>query len=295
MIYCGRDFSEKEIDWIKKKISEPGMYRQKLSRFFCEEYNWRKRDGGIKQMSCRVAFLKMEKDGIFVLPQRKRNPVSRNKKPEQLFFEFESDGLKSEFTGQNAEITSSVNKLKIETEIVNKKNSSLWNEFIDRYHYLGYAPLPGAQMRYFVRSENEIIALLGFGASAWKTTPRDSFIGWTREQREKNLHLIVNNNRFLILPWIKSRNLASKILSLISCRLPDDWDKRYNYRPVLLETFVQKDRFAGTCYKASNWIYLGNTKGRGKKDVFHKEELPVKSVWVYPLTRRFRDELCSDS
>jgi hypothetical protein len=285
MIYCGRNFSEKEIEWIKGKISEPGMYRQKLSMVFCEEFNWRKRDGGLKQMSCRVAFLRMEKDGIIVLPLRLRKPSNGNKKAKQW----------SLFTIPGMEIASSADKLEIETEIVDKNDSSLWNEYIERYHYLGYTPLPGAQMRYFVRSGNDILALLGFGASAWKTSPRDSFIGWTREQREKNLHLIVNNNRFLILPWIKSKNLASKILSLISHRLPYDWEKRYNYKPVLLETFVQKDRFAGTCYKAANWIYLGDTKGRGKKDIYHRDELPVKSVWVYSLIKRFREELCSDN
>jgi hypothetical protein len=285
MIYSGKDFSEEEINWIRKKISEEkDLTRHKLSRIFCDEFNWRKKDGGLKDMSCRVAFLKMEKDGIIVLPSRKgRQGLPKKEKQWSLF------------TGPGMEITSSVGKLEIETEIVDKNDSSLWNEYIERYHYLGYTPLPGAQMRYFVRSGNDIIALLGFGASAWKTNPRDSFIGWKKEQREKNLHLIVNNNRFLILPWIKSRNLATKILSLISHRLPDDWDKRYNYRPVLLETFVQKDRFAGTCYKASNWIYLGDTKGRGKKDAFHKEELPVKSVWVYPLTKGFREELCSEN
>jgi hypothetical protein len=285
MIYCGRNFSEKEIDWIRRQIAESGMYRQKLSRLFCEEFNWRKKDGGLKEMSCRVAFLRMEKNGIIVLPVRKRSPTNCNKKQNQW----------SLFTGPGMEITSPADKIEIETEIVDKNESSLWNEYIERYHYLGYKPLPGAQMRYFVRSGNDIIALLGFGASAWKTAPRDSFIGWTREKRKQNLHLIVNNNRFLILPWIKSKNLASKILSLISRRLPHDWEERYNYRPVLLETFVQKDRFTGTCYKAGNWIYLGDTKGRGKKDVFNKKELPVKSVWVFPLTKTFRQELCSDN
>jgi len=285
MIYSGRDFSDDEIAWIRERISEEsGLTRHKLSRIFCERYNWRKKDGGLKDMSCRVAFLRMESDGLIVLPSRKgRQGLPKRQNQWSLF------------TGPGMEITSSADQLEIETDIVDKNESSLWNEYIERYHYLGYTPLPGAQMRYFVRSGNDIIALLGFGASAWKTAPRDNFIGWTRGQREKNLQLIVNNNRFLILPWIKSKNLASRILSLISRRLPHDWEKRYNYRPVLLETFVQKDRFMGTCYKAGNWIYLGDTKGRGKKDIFNKKELPVKSVWVYPLVKGFRKDLCSDN
>ena len=140
--------------------------------------------------------------------------------------------------------------------------SSLWNEYIHRYHYLGYQPLPGAQLRYLITSADRVLGALGFGAAAWKTAPRDQWIGWTAKQRKRNLHLVVNNARFLILPWVTSRNLASKALGMAARRLPGDWEAAYSYRPVLLETFVQKDRFAGTCYKAANWTCLGDTKGR---------------------------------
>ena len=125
-------------------------------------------------------------------------------------------------------------------EIVTKATSALWNEYIERYHYLGHKALPGAQLRYFITVGDQIVALAGFGAAAWQTAPRDQFIGWTHDQRKANLHLIVNNARFLILPWIQSQNLASKVLSLITHRLPDDWHNTYNIRPVLLETFIQK-------------------------------------------------------
>ena len=167
-----------------------------------------------------------------------------------------------------------------------------WIDLMNRYHYLGYGRIAGASLRYFVEAGGQVLALLGFGAAAWKTAPRDEYIGWTHEQRERNLHLIVNNVRFLILPWIRSRNLASRILSLAARRIGDDWEKYYSYRPVLLETFVEKERFEGTCYKAANWLYLGETKGRGKLDVHHKCALPVKTVWVYPLTKSFRTALC---
>ncbi len=134
------------------------------------------------------------------------------------------------------------------------------------------------------------MALLGFGAAAWKTAPRDRFIGWTSKQRERNLHLVVNNARFLILPWIHSRNLASKILSMVTNRIADDWQQCYGYRPVLAETFVE---IPGTCYKAANWICLGKTKGRGKLvDRQHKALLPKKTIWIYPLTRNCRRLLC---
>jgi uncharacterized protein DUF4338 len=130
--------------------------------------------------------------------------------------------------------------------------------------------------------------LTGFGAAAWQTAPRDQFIGWTHNQRKKNLNLITNNARFLILPWVQSKNLASKILSLTARRLPDDWEEKYNVRPVLLESFVQKDLFAGTCYKAANWINVGQTKGRGKLGPPGKISVPIKDIWVYPLAKRFR-------
>lgn len=169
--------------------------------------------------------------------------------------------------------------------------SRLWNEYIERYHYLGYTPLPGAQLRYFVAIDGGFVALLGFGAAAWKTAPRDHFIGWTPEQRQRNMHLIVNNARFLILPWVQSKGLASKILARIARQLPGDWQQRYGYRPVLLETFVQTDRFRGTCYQAANWIHVGKTQGRGKLSVSTKPVLPIKDVWLYPLSRTFRREL----
>ena len=179
--------------------------------------------------------------------------------------------------------------------------SALWREYIQRYHYLGYSPLPGAQLRYMALSGGQVpgsspgqaLALLGFGAAAWKTAPRDRFIGWNDRQRQERLPLIVNNARFLILPWVNSKNLASKLLAMVAKRLPQDWTTRYGYRPVLLETFVESPRFRGTCYKAANWIYVGQTKGRGKLDVHNTASLPQKAIWLYPLTPAFRQTLCA--
>jgi Domain of unknown function (DUF4338) len=171
-------------------------------------------------------------------------------------------------------------------EIVNRTTSALWNAYIDRYHYLGYTPLPGAQLRYFVKADDQILALLGFAAAAWKCAPRDDAIGWDSETRKKNLHLVVNNARFLVL--VQTKNLASRILSLAAKRIASDWRARYGYAPVLLETFVDTERCTGTCYKAANWIYVGATQGRGKLDSRHEHKLPIKSVWLYPLRKDFR-------
>ena len=182
----------------------------------------------------------------------------------------------------------------IRLETVEKRSDSrLWGELIERYHYLGYTPLAGAQIRYLVHAGRDLVALLGFGAAAWALAARDRFVGWSSQDRQKNLHLVVGNARFLILPWIESRNLASYILGRAARRLATDWVPRYGFRPVLLETCVERDRFRGTCYRAANWIHVGETKGRGKCDRTHRQVLPIKDVLLYPLTRDWRRRLGS--
>lgn len=276
--YCGRDFSFEELEKIRTLIANnPGFTRAKLSREVCRVFQWLKPDGKLKEMSCRVAMLRMDKDGLIRLPA----PTYIKKSGKKITITTATDPQRM--------IVCTVNHLpKLHLQLVTKATSFLWNEYIERYHYLGYTPLPGAQLRYFIRAGEQIVALTGFGAAAWQTAPRDGFIGWNHDQRKKNLHLIVNNARFLILPWVQSKNLASKILSLTTRHVPDDWEARYNVRPVLMESFVQKDRFAGTCYRAANWILCGETKGRGKLGVAGKISVPIKDVWVYPLEKRFK-------
>lgn len=284
--YCGRSFTLNEIEIIRKIISQdPTRTRSKISKLVCQTLQWFKPDGGLKDMSCRVAMLRMYEDGLISLPPA-RKTVPPNK------------GCRIEYTQDTApgkSITEPVDKLQnLKMSLVSSKNQSrIWNEYIHRYHYLGYKTLPGAQLRYFIYLDGSIIALLGFGAAAWKVAPRDQFIGWSPQQREQKLHLIVNNARFLILPWVHSSNLASKTLSMASKQLPKDWLQIYNYQPVLLETFVLIDRFEGTCYKAANWTYVGITKGRGKLDRLNIACLPRKKVWLYPLRKNFKELLCS--
>ena len=268
MEYCGRYFSGTDLEIIRGLIDE-GLNRYHISRRFCETIDWRKPDGGLKEMSCRVALLKMERDGHILLPPPQRPANNHLKKPKKRALPLPA--------------VDTVRELAL--EIVDKKTSRLWNGYIDHYHYLGYTPLPGAQLRYFVKTHGEILALLGFAAAAWKCAPRDAFIGWDAEARKRNLHLVVCNARFLILAQVK--NLASRILSMAAKSIATDWQLRYGYTPVLLETFVDTERFTGTCYKASNWVCVGATQGRGKLDRYHEQKLPVKSVWLYPLDKDF--------
>ncbi len=281
--YCGRMFSEPEIHWICRTIQDnPSFLRAPLSRLVCQKIGWYKPDGGLKEMSCRVAMLRMHQDGLIQLPppQRKCSNKKRHIRP-------------SHKTDPQPPLNQPVQMLPaLSLQQVTGKDSALYNEYIHRYHYLGYQPLPGAQIRYIAKSNDNIVALMGFGAAAWKTAPRDCFIGWTKEQRQNNLHLVANNARFLILPWIKSPNLASKLLAMAAKQLPEDWHKRYGYRPVMLETFVESPRFPGTCYHAANWIWVGQTKGRGKLDRKHKASLPKKDIWLYPLSKNFKHLLC---
>jgi len=261
----------------------PQMNRARLSREVCDRLRWRRDNGGLKDMSCRVALNRMQADGLITLPApRNPKPVTYRSYPQIEQAVLPPDTVPS----------IDLSSLQVDP-VLTKADSLLWNAYIERYHYLGHQPMPGAQLRYFVRAAGHIVAALGFGASAWKVKPRDQLIGWTKDQRQRNLHLVVNNARFLILPWIQCKNLASRILALVSRRLPDDWHARYAYRPVLLETFVEKPRFTATCYQAANWRHLGDTQGRGKLDVLHRKAQPIKSIWIYPLMRNFQRQLCS--
>ncbi len=279
--YCGRDFSADEIAQIRRLIAEdPERTRTELSRLTCRALAWYKADGGLKDMSARVAMLRMQADGLIKLPPPRRSPPDAT-----VTITAQTD------PGQPIRKPARALKpLKLH-RVQTKPASRLWNEYIQRYHYLGHKPLPGAQMRYLLFSQHQPIALLGFGAAAWQTAPRDRYIGWSHDQRKRNLPLIVNNARFLILPWVQAKNLASMLLAKVAKVLPGHWQDVYGYRPVLLETFVEKPRFQGTCYKAANWVYLGQTKGRGKLGPAGKQSVPIKDLWVFPLDQRFREVL----
>lgn len=281
MQICGRHFSQSDLDWIHCQLdSLPDLTRTRLSRLFCQKVGWYKPDGGLKEMSCRVAMLRLERAGLIRLPVPRTGPAPVKK-------------IRRTARGEpKAPIHIDAGRVQLAIEPVDCATSALWNELIDRYHYLGYRRMGGAQMRFFVHAEKHIVALLSFSAAAWRVASRDVFIGWTDAQRKDNLHRVVDNSRFLILPWVLGKNLASRVLSQAARTLADAWLGRYHYRPVLLETFVETPRFTGTCYKAANWICVGRTLGRGKWDRKHAAAKPVKTVWLYPLQRRFQEVLC---
>lgn len=285
--YCGRVFAVQEIGLIRGLIeAHPSCNRRELASRVCEALGWRRPDGRPKEMSCRVAMLRMHREGLLELPPPLKGNGNGRRRPRITSATDPRSPLRVA-AGALGELTFRA--------VQTPEDSKQWNEWVERYHYLGYAPLPGAQVRYLVFGGEHLLAVMGFAAAAWAVAPRDRFIGWSREQRVANLHRVVNNARFLILPWVQSPNLASRILSTAVRRLPQEWETRYAYRPVLLETFVDRQRYRGTCYRAANWKHVGRTQGRGKLDRHFLRALPVKDIYLYPLCRDYRQVLCATS
>lgn len=282
--YCAREFSEGDIQTIRSLIAQdPKLQRSALSRKLCQLWGWTKPNGELKDMTCRVALLRMQADGLITLPPSRIGVVRKR-----------ANFAPTAASDAQTPVRLPVHELPRITlqVVVGKANSLLWNEYMARYHYLGYAAMSGSQIRYNVFAGEQLVACISFCACAWKLKDRESFIGWNEQQRQKNLPLVINNARFLVLPWIESKGLASKILSLAARQLPRDWNHRYGFEPVLLETFVEYERHKGTCYKAANWINVGRTAGRGKKSTSHASLIPAKDIWLYPLRKNYSTLLC---
>ena len=240
--YYGRDFTAEEMALLRALIACPtSLSRRALSIEFCRRIGWLKPDGGLKDMMARVTMLAMHRDGLIELPPPK---WQRGRLKPIVFGPDTEPPLFSPPTTLDE-----VRPLEMRAVVHSTREGRLWNEFVARYHYLGYKTLVGAQMRYAAHDRNGWpVAMLGFSTAAWKLAPRDNFIGWTPDKREKNLPLVVDNPRFLILPWIEIPNLGSHILAIVRRRLPLDWTERYGTTPVLIETFVETPRYTGAVY-----------------------------------------------
>ncbi len=283
MIIQGRETSEEDIQFVQQFIlRHPDLHRTALSKELAKLWNWRDLSGRLKDMACRTFMLKLHRQGRITLPPPRRPAVKRKK-------------IFSQVPHSKAPIACSLKEtfpLRIEIVSPDDEASGLFRCFLTEYHYLDYHGTVGKNISYLVYdNQNRPLACLLFGAAAWQTEPRDTFIGWPHETRKANLDFIVNNNRFLILPWVKIPHLASHLLGAISRRIQNDWTNKYNHPVYLLETFVQKDRFKGTSYKAANWIHLGYTKGRTRNGQNKDPKAPIKEIYVYPLHRRFRELL----
>ena len=282
--YQGKIATSDDVKFIKRLIAEnPCDSRRALSKKLCEAWNWVQRNGALRDMVCRGFLLQLHRAGHIKLPPRKikpNNPLANRSRPQKIDID-------------QTPIYTTLSKLQpLQIRQVRRRSSEkLFNSLIAHYHYLGYCHPVGEHLKYVVVVQNRPIACLAWSSAPRHIGCRDKFIGWSADIRKKNLHLIAYNSRFLILPWVQVRHLASHLLGRMAKAVPADWDRIYNHRVYFLETFVDTERFKGTCYKASNWIYLGNTTGRGKNDQSHKANRSIKAVWAYPLSIDFREVL----
>lgn len=286
--FCGRKFTAQDVELMRVVARDyAGLGVTEIARTLCELLAWTRPNGGLKNHECRQLLERLESDGRLKLPPL-RKLGGRGPRHVDL----------SRPCSAPEPIECPANECEpLELALVEGASESrLWREHVEQYHYLGCRVPFGANLRYWVRSRQRELACLLWTSPAWKMKPRDVWIGWSDEQRQRNLQCIVNNGRFLILPSVRVKGLASKILALSARQLPQDWHSHYGHRPLLLETLVDADRFRGTCYRAANWIYVGQTTGRGRMDREHKADgQAIKDIFIYPLVRNVRQRLYGDS
>jgi len=282
----GRLLTEKDIQWIREMMeSNPDWHRSRLSQEICVVWNWVAANGQLKDMACRTMLLKLERRGYLCLPER-RCAGRNNSFKGHTTIEHSTIGIEC--------VLQDLTPLAIEV-VQSPETLKLFNHLLAKYHYLGFGSTVGENMKYIVYDrDRRPLACLLFGAASWKVAGRDQEIGWDSKMRQAHLHLITNNTRFLILPWIKVPHLASHVLGRTSRRISDDWMKKYAHSIVMLETFVERDRFHGTCYQAANWQCVGQTQGRSRNDRDRTLNVPVKDVYLYPLTKKAKERLCHE-
>jgi hypothetical protein len=285
LTFCGRTFRTGELELMRQITREfSGLGVTEIARTVCELLEWKRPSGGLKNHECRQLLERLQAEGFLQLPDLRKLGGQGPRRADVSAAGCEPAAI--ECAASECE--------PLELALVEgPAESRRWREQMERYHYLGCRVPFGAHLRYGVRNRERELACLLFTSPAWKMQARDEWIGWSDEQRRHNLQAIVNNGRFLILPWVRVKGLASRILALSARQMPGEWETRYGYRPLLLETLVDAKRFRGTCYRAANWIRVGQTAGRGRMDREHKAHgQSVKDIYVYPLVRDFRQRLC---
>jgi len=283
----GRDLLPEDLAYIGKQIADhPDWHRTRLSREICAAWNWTDEVGRPKDMACRTMLLKLERRGLLTLPPRRKPSINhyRGKSFQPVLH-------------STCVLDTALRTLQPITLINADRGdeAALSQTLLSQYHYLGFTTRVGQSISYLAQArDGRPVACLLFGAAAWKTAPRDTFIGWSARERERNLSRVINNTRFLIPPWVNVPHLASHVLAMALRRLPEDWQTKYEFKPVLVETFVEQERFKGTCYKAANWQWVGVTTGRTRQDRYSTISVPIKDIYVYPLCRDFKKTLCAE-
>jgi hypothetical protein len=288
----GRWLSAEDFEALQRLIGEhPHWSRRRLSIALCEALNWRTASGQLKDMSARLLLNKLAQCGFIKLPPRQRSGGR------QILRALSEPELFSLSADAGELIEGALGTLQPLEVIAVEARTAQANAFVyhlAQHHYLGFEGAAGQNLRYLVRDcYGRDLACVLFGAAAWKVKARDAFIGWSAQQRQQRLCLIINNSRFLILPHVRVPHLASHILGTILRRLRCDWQLKYHIAPCLAETFVERERFAGICYRAANWLRVGQTCGRSRYDRDHRVQVPVKDIYLYPLCKDFKERLCA--
>ena len=285
LTFCGRTFRPGELELMRQTAREfSALGVTEIARTVCELLEWKRPSGGLKNHECRQLLERLQAEGFLKLPGL-RNLGGRGPRRADISESY-CEPVLVECAASECE--------PLELVLVESQAESCrWREQVERYHYLGCRVPFGAHLRYWACHGGRELACLLWTSPAWKMQARDEWIGWNDEQRRSNLQSIVNHGRFLVLPWVRIKGLASKVLALSARQMPRDWEARYGYRPLLLETLVDAARFRGTCYRAANWIQVGQTAGRGRMDREHKAHgQAIKNIYVYPLVRDARQRLC---
>jgi len=287
LIIRRREISEHDLQLIRRLIEEEGSRgRTHLSKRLCEIWDWRQPNGRFRQIACRDLLRRLHAKGLIQLPamlQAARRPGYRNRVVRSVSLD------QSPLVQALGRLAEPVQLSRVESP----EQREVFKGLIGGFHYLGYRQPTGAQIKYLAHCGNRPLACLSFGPAAYKVAARDAFIGWSPEQRQERLYRVVDNDRFLILPWVRMPGLASFLLSRCLRRLRRDWRELYGHDLALVETFIETARFRGTCYAAANWMCVGQTRGRGRNDRFNRLKLPIKSLWLRPLRRDFRQVLCA--
>ena len=282
--YRGREISAADILFIGELIAaNPGASRRTLSKKLCEAWEWRQPNGALRDMVCRGMLLMLERAGQIVLPPVsyvRHNPLAKRVRPEPARIDTTliEDGLRH------------LQPLEFE-QVRRTSQEPLFNSLMEEHHYLGYEQPVGEHLKYLVWAQGRPVACLAWSSAPRHLGSRDHYIGWSAEARRRNIRFIAYNTRFLILPWVRVEHLASHILGRMAARISEDWQLMYGHPIYFLETFVDPERFRGTCYRAANWVLLGKTTGRGKQSNSYVPNRSIKAVLGYPLTKRFRELL----
>jgi hypothetical protein len=282
----GRVLREAEVERIRQLLqAHPEWSRRRLSQVLAEEWNWRNGAGQLKDMAARSLLVKLEQRGWIQLPARRATPTNRMRARVIVPRSWDMRPL--------AVSLAELGPLEVQEVSGDAEGREILATALAQFHYRGHGGTVGENAQYLVRQRSgRVLAAVLWGAAAWKCQDRDRFIGWSAEARQRNLSLVTNNARFLLMPWVQVPRLGSWILGRVLRRLSVDWQAKYGHPILLVETFVERERFRGTVYQAANWQRVGSTQGRTRQDRYSTLHVPVKDIYVYPLVRHFREELC---